>query len=504
MLLSQNIDRKGAHLQRPFSFYALAGIVLLAGALRIVNLNDSLWFDELWSTRVHLGDPALLLKSILRTTHPPFHYLLMYPWIHLFGDSEISIRLPFLLFGIGSIVLTYCLGKSLGNEKAGLLAALSLAIAPAHIWYSQESRPYTALSFFLLLAVLAFLRLRERPESIAWRRAYLLALLGLVLGHYFSVLFLPLFVLLAKRQPKPHRFLLLAPIIAAAALAVAVGSQILFASFFTSNDYLRLFTLFEWWQLFFQWFALGNSLYSLNPYSAAQSGFASAVSPPGKLVLQLLFVLPFLLSLFSLRDSSQRRTIGLLLCFLLIVPASLLALSQIGFSNIFIERSLFSVLPFFFLVIWFGVFQVRTRRGQIVLGLAILSIQGAANLGFHFNRDQWTVYKPKPDWRAAAQFLVEENGGAANVWVFTASPAHVLRYYQHQIKPRLLNSNPPTANAQFQKHPPHTFFVIKNRHWQNNYDRTMEAVFTTPHYYLSHSLQLRSLEIHSFTRSTLE
>jgi len=116
-----------------------------AVALRLFNFNESLWFDELFSTRIVLKDINHLLATILVDTRPPLYPLFMFFWINLFGDAEMSIRLPPLMFGIGSIFLTYIIVLKNVDKKAALLVAFLLCVSPVHIWYSQEARHYAAI-----------------------------------------------------------------------------------------------------------------------------------------------------------------------------------------------------------------------------------------------------------------------------------------------------------------------------------------------------------------------
>jgi uncharacterized membrane protein len=66
--------------------------------LRLPNLNQSLWFDELGSTHLMLYNIDSLINLVLHNPSPPFHYIFMFLWIRLFGDSELSVRTPPLLF----------------------------------------------------------------------------------------------------------------------------------------------------------------------------------------------------------------------------------------------------------------------------------------------------------------------------------------------------------------------------------------------------------------------
>src|SRR5262249_37168229 len=80
-------------------------ILLAALLLRAQNLKESLWNDEIWSTRFLLGSVRSLYQNAIEDMHPPFYQIFMFGWIRFLGDSEFSVRPPPLLFGILSIFL---------------------------------------------------------------------------------------------------------------------------------------------------------------------------------------------------------------------------------------------------------------------------------------------------------------------------------------------------------------------------------------------------------------
>ena len=124
--------------------FPLALLLIMLGGflLRLPNLNQSLWSDELWATHVMLGQLRVLIYTLLYDLHPPAYSLFMSLWIRLFGDSEISVRLPALLFGTSSIFLVYRLASLTTDKKTALMASFLMALSPVHIWYSQEARSY--------------------------------------------------------------------------------------------------------------------------------------------------------------------------------------------------------------------------------------------------------------------------------------------------------------------------------------------------------------------------
>jgi dolichyl-diphosphooligosaccharide--protein glycosyltransferase len=88
------------------------------------------------------------------------------------GDAEASAIeqeaawVP-LLFAAGAIVAAGFLGRRLSGAKGGALAALFVALSPAHILWSQYGHveQHVAESFFGLAALVAYLGSRERPAA---------------------------------------------------------------------------------------------------------------------------------------------------------------------------------------------------------------------------------------------------------------------------------------------------------------------------------------------------
>ncbi|ETW96580.1 MAG: hypothetical protein ETSY1_26030 [Candidatus Entotheonella factor] len=131
--------------------WILSFILLCGACLRFYGLDaESLWADEGITVRT-VSDSFTAMKQILaKAIHPPLHYLILHPFTHLFGNSEFVVRLPSAIFGIMSIFMTYCLGKSLFNARTGFIAAGLVALSYFQIRYSQEARNYALLNMLAL------------------------------------------------------------------------------------------------------------------------------------------------------------------------------------------------------------------------------------------------------------------------------------------------------------------------------------------------------------------
>ena len=165
-------------------------LILIAGlALRLPNLNESLWNDEIWSTRVLIGSRTALYYTMIDDKHPPFYQMFMFVWIRLFGDSEMSVRTPPLLCGMAAIPLVYAFASKVLERKTALLASFLLAVSPTHIWYSQEARGYSFLLFFLLLSLFAYLKLKETAPRRIWFFVYSVSLFSCAMTHYYLAVY---------------------------------------------------------------------------------------------------------------------------------------------------------------------------------------------------------------------------------------------------------------------------------------------------------------------------
>ena len=71
----------------------LLAILLVGSCFRLYALGaQSIWLDEAYS--ITLAKLKLYQIYFLHENTPPLYYAILHYWIHLFGASEISVRLP--------------------------------------------------------------------------------------------------------------------------------------------------------------------------------------------------------------------------------------------------------------------------------------------------------------------------------------------------------------------------------------------------------------------------
>lgn len=169
--------------------YLIMVLVVLAAIIRFWQLGtECLWIDEAWSYFVS-QQPWHLIPFM--DVHPPVYYWFMKAWLSLPGmfHDESQIRMISAIFGVITIPLVYRLGKRIGNDFVGILAAFMMTFSTFAIYYSQEARQYAIVTFFFCLFLFVYLEAIERKNWKIWALAGGLAALCMY-THWF--LFFPI------------------------------------------------------------------------------------------------------------------------------------------------------------------------------------------------------------------------------------------------------------------------------------------------------------------------
>ena len=149
----------------------LLWILALGLVLRVISLNQSLWLDEATSVLAasKLSYSAIIHQFSPGDFHPPAFYLLLKFWIDIFGSSEVAVRSLSVVFGVVTIYLVYSLTHKLFDNATALIAALLLATAPLHIYYSQEARMYILETLLVVkIMQLVITIVLEKQKLFTW------------------------------------------------------------------------------------------------------------------------------------------------------------------------------------------------------------------------------------------------------------------------------------------------------------------------------------------------
>lgn len=146
----------------------LLAILLLATVLRVIGLNQPLWYDEILTITTHLRLPWQGMMQDYSMNHHYGFSLLAKLSESLFGEHPWSVRLPAMLFGVGSIWAMWSLSRYAASTKVAHVTALLLALSYHHIWFSQNARGYTEMAFWATLGTILFMKGVAHPKRSTW------------------------------------------------------------------------------------------------------------------------------------------------------------------------------------------------------------------------------------------------------------------------------------------------------------------------------------------------
>jgi mannosyltransferase len=431
-------------------------ITLLALTLRLYRLGaQSLWYDE--GVSVYLARMSLpqLTAWTADDIQPPLYYYLLHFWLLLFGpsSSEFIVRFPSLFFGVLTVPLMYKTGRHLFGGAASLLAAFLAAISPLYLWYSQETRMYTLLTFLCLLSSYLLLKALERRASpylkgslwkgsLLWL-AFVVANVAAAYTHYFAFFVMAsqgiYLVAWSRWMGRRGRQSLLPGLAAFAAIALAYLPWVPFMLHRYGADvsyWQGTLKLDEVLRKVAISFSLGETVFE-------EVGARLAVGYGVILLIALAAIA------FSERGTDHKRhgtlhppfSILFLLLYLLLPIALIIALSYRVPK--FSPRYLMLSSPAFILIIAGGLTTLLqwhgTRKGSSALGrlpsairyslfalglLFILTTSAYADYNNYFN-----IHFTKPDFRGAAR-RIEEHIGPDEAVILTSGHMYpVFTYY---------------------------------------------------------------------------
>ncbi len=401
--------------------WLMLGITALALALRVYQLvGHSLWFDEALSWWVATTDiPAFLLPY---GAYTPLYYLLIGA-VSFLGKSEFLLRFPSVFFGVLSVVMIYRIGRRVGGERVGLLAALLLAINPFAVWFAQDARMYAMTPFFVLVAMDGFMR---AAEGRGWRRM----IVGAAAAYFTQtislfIVYVQLLWLLARFKMRAQLFRrwIVAQLIAAVPLI-----------------------LWELWHFMqpVQGVAAVTWIPTPSPIAPLLSmwNFVSGDTDTWTPLVAIMLALAGAIAIYGAWRAVRWR--GFLLLWLLLPLLSALALSLR--IQIYVDRY-FAYCQFplvIFLAV--GIMSLRPAALRVLIGAAFIALMASNTYRLH--TDALFV---KEDWRTAAAVIDEHLQPGDQLGLQDEESLIAWQYYYRgAVVPRIFDvSKQPAALVQF-------------------------------------------------------
>lgn len=352
--------------------------------IRLVGINQSLWLDEAieWWAVTSFNLKQLLFGYMAGDFNPPGHHLLLWFWVRIFGDSEISLRFPSVLFGIGIVYLIYKIAKLVLGKKDELIGVSGLPLRTSHIsaifaafsglliYYSQEARMYSMAAFFTAGAFYFLIKneLSQKKSGINFIMFAIFFAAGLY-SHYLVWLLLPMLFITGKKY--------ILPLVAAIPWTPMLFKQLASGLSAAGNP--------VWANL--SQTSVKNILLVGIKFATGRVPFPDS---KGLLILTVIFVASFwLLAVSGIRELSEKQESKQVLMILLgwiIWPLGLGAVIGI-FVPVFSYFRLLFILPPVIILVAIGAARRRWLLEPMVLGLMIASAVYVS--GDTYRRENW-------------------------------------------------------------------------------------------------------------------
>ncbi len=409
----------------PGHYRWLLPILLLAFLLRTAYLDaQSLWYDEAFYATVSSVDLPSLLDVVLDVrVHPPLYFLILHFWLGL-GQSEFVLRTLSAFAGVLTVAGMFPLATRIGTKRLGIISAFGLAISPFHIWYSQEVKMLTLITFLVLLSNYFLVRLLREDKVGNWLGYGIFTLLA------FYTHYLTFFVVVAQMTcltllRKQHRALLGKWLLC----VVIVG--LLFAPWL-----LAILLRGGFSQTPISWIPAAQpedlfwTLYVFGLGSTSDNGHLfNTVS--GLLLVAILAHVSF--QLLPGKVMAKERSELLLVWLWHFLPLVLIFLISVDWPlpqkrSIYMDRYLIPLLPAYLILIGYGIMHLYARKKVlgIVTTTALLILNGASVyslfLDQSYHRDQWR------------QAITEIRENARSGGILLVRPHHYVVLYYYDLR----------------------------------------------------------------------
>lgn len=176
----------------------LAGVLLLAGAVRIADIPFHPFApDEGYSVALAQDTWARLIERTAEDTHPPFYYMLLKVWYLFTPDTLFWAKVMSVVFSVAALGVMFAFARRFFDGRAAWVALLSASFAPYQVYWSHTARMHLVQPFFIMAIVyLSYAYLSRRSWwtwmllALAWVGAVQTNYMGLVFGLIWGLAFL--------------------------------------------------------------------------------------------------------------------------------------------------------------------------------------------------------------------------------------------------------------------------------------------------------------------------
>lgn len=213
-----------------FEIFAFVFLAILASFILFYNLGAMpvQGYDEgfyaLMAKDTGLYGAIPKINGVVWLQKPPLGVWFIALSSHVLGYSAFSLRLPSVIFAVGSILLLFLLGKKIASLWTGFFAALIFLISPIflHPYHMARSGDLDTMMLFATIAAFLF-------YVYSWKNPKMLVVSGAMIGLGFMLRGSPILIIgfiivlhaiiTRKHQSAPFKYWILW-IVAAGAIAI--------------------------------------------------------------------------------------------------------------------------------------------------------------------------------------------------------------------------------------------------------------------------------------------
>lgn len=155
--------------------------------LCMVQLRQSIWFDESYSAYLTRFEYPKVWELTAQDVHPPLYYFALKTWAHFFGHTDFAMRMLSVICGAVAILFAYLWLRYKYGAAAAITATALLSISPVFVRYGQEMRMYTMV-LAIVFAATYVLQLAIDNGKKRWWLIYAILLAAGMWTHYFCAL----------------------------------------------------------------------------------------------------------------------------------------------------------------------------------------------------------------------------------------------------------------------------------------------------------------------------
>lgn len=373
--------------------------------IRLLGADSfSLWFDEALNFRI-VSNPWNVLWISNYDPTPPLYYSILKVFISP-NTSELTIRLPSIIFGSLTVFIFYKICRLFFTKIDSFLAAILFSLSVHQVEYSQEARAYATQLFFAITALYYLLTIvLKSPVSKMAYYFYGVFTLCALYTHNISVFY------------------------------VVSYNMIFFIHLVKEREYKKIkpwmitnsivFALWLPWPLVTVLSGQGNTFNWLKHISFGQFILSSAKSikisadPDSVKAWDIIFIAAMVYGLWQCVRSKQR---DLLFVLFSMGFALLFCVWAVGFYKpIFMSRTIVGSTLIAYLLVACFVSSLNNKIKFISFSM-LCAFHIIAYMNFYSER-----YSENEQWEQAVEKL--ESIGAENILICTESPSWVLSYY---------------------------------------------------------------------------